>query len=82
MMNTEICIGVIELKFNYSIRTQFSFLAKDRMLSCILARIARQRINITAITVIKKHNNSNSLRLVVGSPIRKARAIFVSSEVY
>lgn len=40
MMNTEICIGVIELRFNYSIRTQFSFFAKDRMLSCILARIA------------------------------------------
>ncbi|WP_436242052.1 hypothetical protein [Paenibacillus sp. LjRoot56] len=68
MMNTEICIGVIELKFNYSIRTQFIFLAKDRMLSCILAKVARQRVNITAITVIKKHNHSNSLRLVAGSP--------------
>lgn len=68
MMNTETCIGVIELKFNYSIRTQFSFFAKDRMVSCILASIARQRVNITAFAIIKKHNRSNSLRLVAGSP--------------
>ncbi|MBP1962900.1 hypothetical protein [Paenibacillus aceris] len=56
------------MKFSFSIRTQFRFVAKDRTLSCILASIARQHVNLTALVVIKKHNRMNSIRLVVGSP--------------
>lgn len=63
--------------FSYKIRTQFSFIADDPTLSCILNTIANQDISITGYLQTKpletannytNNLNSNLVRLTVGSP--------------
>ncbi|WP_105617191.1 hypothetical protein [Vallitalea okinawensis] len=59
--------------FTYKLRTQFSFIADDSTLSCIINSIAGQGISITGYLQTKLlkdryHNNHNIVRLVVGSP--------------
>lgn len=65
--------------FSFKIRMQFSFIAGDRTLSCVLSGIAKQGINIAGYLQTKlfeidnnSHNNCsphyNVVRLVVGSP--------------
>ncbi len=71
--------------FTFNIRTQYTFLANDRTLSCILSGIAKKKINITGFLQTKIRNHFNFVRLVVGSPdaetkhdLRVARQVLTS----
>ncbi|KXH78794.1 hypothetical protein AU377_12395 [Sporosarcina sp. HYO08] len=49
------------------LRTQFTFIVNDKMLSCILSRIAENSVNIAAFFTTRDIHDKNFVRLVVGS---------------
>lgn len=53
--------------FTYLIRTQFTFYANDRTLSCVLGDIAGKGVSITGY-MQTKIDKTNLVRLVVGPP--------------
>ncbi|MCA0758173.1 hypothetical protein KP806_24255 [Paenibacillus sp. N4] len=53
--------------FRISIRTQFTFIAPDRTLHCILSSIAEKGVNINGFDLSKKTKRCYLVRLVLGS---------------
>ncbi len=67
MGNSNEGLSCLDVKPGFTLRTQFTFIANDITLSCILSGIAENSVNIAGFFTTRNANNINFVRLVAGS---------------
>ncbi|MBT2698522.1 hypothetical protein J7E79_13995 [Bacillus sp. ISL-40] len=55
------------LNYDLNFRMQFTFMADDRTLACILRQIAANAVNLVSLVITKSRNKNNFIRLVAGT---------------
>lgn len=56
-----------QLIYEIVYRTQFTFIANDQTLSCVLNDIAKESVNLVSLTPTKSRDKNNFVRLVAGT---------------